>query len=140
MTPAPDRFVLKVHPATRAVEPEDPMMMCATPAPGDPDVMLECVVMEYAGLGWDVDRVLGLFRNPEYPALHALWRALGDAAVRDRVTQLLRRTGVFRCDEFIEDTQEPAEDDGQERIEIGIPAAWRRAGAPGAASEGDHHA
>ena len=39
-----ERFVPKVHPATREIEAEDPMELMAEIAPGDPDVMLNCMV------------------------------------------------------------------------------------------------
>ena len=48
----PERFVPKVHPATRAVEPDDPMDLDATLVPGDVDLMFRSVVQEYAWMGW----------------------------------------------------------------------------------------
>src|SRR5262249_58379214 len=46
-----ERFVPKVHPATREVLPEDPLALHATPVEGDPDVLIRALVREYAWMG-----------------------------------------------------------------------------------------
>jgi hypothetical protein len=124
-----DRFVPKVHPATRPVEPEDPYTLHATSAAGDPEVMLLCLVQEYAWMGWDAEQILGLFRDPSYPALNQLWDYYGEAAVRERVAGLVRETGVFRFHGTVCDgPAEEAEEAEPELVPLGIPARWRPAG------------
>src|SRR5262245_60941836 len=108
MTTSSERFVPKVHPATRSVEPDDPMTLHATPVPGDPEAMLRCVVQEYAWLGWDAEHILSLFRDPFYPALHGLRSLYGDAGIRERVVGLLRQTGVFHFQASVREEPEPA--------------------------------
>jgi hypothetical protein len=123
-----ERWVPKVHPATRPVEPEDPYSLHATLAAGDPEVMLQCLVQEYAWIGWDTERILALFRDPFYPALHALRDLYGDEGVRARVAALLNEGGVFQFDVAVEETPE-TEEPVPELIQLSIRNA-----------EGDSHA
>jgi hypothetical protein len=116
---AVDRYVPKVHPATRPVEPEDPLTLNATLVEGDPEVMLMCLVQEYAWMGWGLEEMLELFRDPFFPALHHLWQMWGEEGVRERITNCLRETAVFRCQGTVRD--EPEEPDAG-LVAIGIPA------------------
>lgn len=112
-------LVPKVHPATRPVEPEDPMSLHATPAPGDPEVMLRCVVQEYAGMGMNADQIMTLFRDPCYPALNDLLSALGEGGLRQRVEHITRQIGVFRFHAV--EAPETESQDLPELIELGLP-------------------
>lgn len=96
MEPPPDNFVPKVHPATRPVELDDPMNLFAVEVPGDPELMLRLLVEEYARMGWGLDALLGLFRDPFYVAAHGLWLHFGEEELRRRLTAMLRRVGVVR--------------------------------------------
>ena len=101
----------KVHPLDRAVEADDPMILMAEPATGDPDVMLECLLQEYAELGWEADDLLALFRSPLYPVLNQLRAWFGDQEIAQRITMLMEQTGFLRvsaqvCDE-VDDDHEP---------------------------------
>jgi hypothetical protein len=116
-------LVAKLHPATRAMEIEDPLEMLATPVPGDPEVMLQCLIQEYASMGWNGGQIFQLFSDPAYPALHSLLHAYGEAAIRERIATLLGQTGVFRCEGIVVEEPEPAEE--QELVELGIPAQWK---------------
>jgi hypothetical protein len=114
-------WVPKVHPATRSVEPDDPMTLQATPVPGDPEVMLRCVVQEFAWLGWDAEQILGLFRDPFYPVLHDLRSLYGESGIRERIAELLRQTGVFHFQTSVREEPEPAAE--PELIQLGLPAS-----------------
>jgi hypothetical protein len=120
MSTSSERWVPKVHPLARAVAPEDPMELVATPVQGDPEVMLECLVQEFAWMGWGPDELLGLFHNPMYPVLNQLREHYGDEAVRQRVQALLGRSGVFRFQETIALDPEPADEDGPELIQLSL--------------------
>ena len=122
METAAEQFVPKVHPATRPVEPDDPMTLHATAVGGDPEVMLECLVREYAWMGWEAERILHLFQDPYYPALHGLLLLFGENGVRERVTAVLGSTGVFHFDGRVHDGPESSE---PELIELGVPAHWQ---------------
>jgi hypothetical protein len=95
MSQVTDRFVPKVHPATREVEADDPLELHATPSPGDPAVMLACLVQEYAWLGCGAAEIVALFHNPEYPALNSLLDLYGERGLRERVEGLVRRPGCY---------------------------------------------
>ncbi len=114
------RLVPKVHPATRAAEPEDPMELCATATPGEPELMLRCTVEEYAREGWPVERIVALFADPAYPALHALGTWLGPAELRRRVERIVAQCGTFR----VQVVEAPDELDcvpQQELVQLEIP-------------------
>ncbi len=96
MEPTADNFVPKVHPATRPVEPEDPMNLFAVEVPGDPELMLRLLVEEYARMGWGLNALIGLFRDPFYVAAHGLWLHYGEEELTRRLGDLLKRVGVVR--------------------------------------------
>jgi hypothetical protein len=116
MTPDACRFVPKVHPARRPAEAEDPLLMEARCVAGDPELMLRCVVQEYAGLGWGAEQLLGLFMDPDYPALCELRRRYGLAGLRERVERLLGPTFQVSVWEAPESEPEP------ELMELGVLA------------------
>ncbi len=88
-------LVPKVHPLSRTVESEDPMELMATPAPGDPDVMLESIVQEFAWMGWNAEQLLELFHSPMYPVLNQLREHYGDDVIREKVEAVVGRAGVL---------------------------------------------
>ena len=88
--------VPKVHPATRSVEPEDPMNLHAVEIPGDTDLMLRVLVEEYARMGWNVDAVMNLAVDPFYQGFHGLLQLHGEEELRRRVTEIIGRCGVLR--------------------------------------------
>jgi hypothetical protein len=131
MAVTPQRFVPKVHPATRAVEIDDPMTLHATPLPGDPEVMFRCVVEEYARMGCGAEEILALFRDPFYPALNALGERFGEAGVRERLAGVLRRTGVFCFQAAVSESPEPAAE--PELVQLGSRVRL-------SATKGENHA
>ena len=104
-----DRFVPKVHPATRAVAPEDPMSLHATAVPGDPDAMIRAVVQEFGSMGWDNDAIHGLFGDPLYPVLQGLGQALGEAEIRRRIAAVWETQGVYRFHCTVQEAPEEPE-------------------------------
>ena len=64
--------------------------------PGDPDLMLRLLVEEYARIGWGVDDIMRLARDPNYTAFYGLWRLYGEEELRRRVAEILARCGVIR--------------------------------------------
>jgi hypothetical protein len=119
MTEIADRFVPKVHPDTRDVEADDPLELHATPSPGDPAVMLACLVQEYAWLGCGVEEIVALFHDPGYPALNALLDLYGAAGLSERVESLVRQTGVLQFSGRVIDEPDP-DDDGDELIQLTV--------------------
>jgi hypothetical protein len=92
-----DLSLAKPHPKDRAIEPEDPMDLQAFEVPGDPQVMLQMLVEEYARMGWGLDALLALFRDPFYVAAHGMWLLYGEEELRRRVAAVLARCGVVRA-------------------------------------------
>ena len=130
MTTEPSRFVPKVHPASRPVEAEDPLSLHAISLEGDPELMLHCVVQEYAWMGWGGEQILNLFRDPFYPALRELWDRYGEANLRERIASLIQQTGIFHFQVTIREEPEPKPEEAEpELVELGIPAQWRAEGS-----------
>jgi hypothetical protein len=121
------RFVPKVHPVTRPIEPEDPFALNATPVSGDPDLMIRAVVLEYAWLGWSADQIISLFRDPFFPLLHGLWQTLGESELRARIASLVATSGIFRFRSTIVETPADAESDSfddlisEDTLDDGMP-------------------
>ena len=84
------------HPKNRPLTVDDPMEMMAAPADGDPWVMLDGIIEEYARMGWGPAQIKELFDNPFYHATHGLRRLLGDQVIEQRIEATLGRCGVFR--------------------------------------------
>src|SRR5262245_31323525 len=125
MTTSSDRYVPKVHPATRPVEPEDPMTLHAVAVAGDPDTMLRCLVEEYAWMGWGAEQILSLFRDPFYPLLHSLWQAQGEQSIREQIELILSQTGILRFAGTVREKIEPAQAE-PELVELGIRCRMER--------------
>jgi hypothetical protein len=96
MNPADPNLVPKVHPATRPVEPEDPLNLHGFEVPGDPEIMLRMLVEEFARMGYGLEALMGLCRDPFYHALHGVWLRYGEEELRRRICGILARAGVMR--------------------------------------------
>lgn len=108
------RYVPKVHPLSRPGEVDDPLELRANPVEGDPEIMLQAIVEEFAWLGFSTDELLGLFGNPDYPVLLQLAAHFGRDEVRRRIEErlgdigLVRFTEVLADDPLAEEAEEPA--------------------------------
>lgn len=118
----PERFVPKVHPASRPIELDDPLDLNATMVAGDVELMFRSIVQEYAWMGWGVDPILGLFRDPYYPVLHGLWEALGDDTTRERIESVLAKTGVIHFRATVHEVEPEPHEEEPDLVPIGIPA------------------
>jgi hypothetical protein len=103
-------LVPKVHPLSRAATEEDPFELMAEPVPGDPVVMLECILQEFAWMGYGREQLLGLFHHPGYPVLCQLREYFGDEGVRRQVDELVARWGVLRFRETIVEPEDEPDD------------------------------
>ena len=83
-------------PMDKPLESDDPMLLRGQPVTGDPQVMLECLVEEFASMGWDADRIEKLFDMPFFRATHGLAEHFGRDGVRSRIEATLNRCGVHR--------------------------------------------
>jgi hypothetical protein len=96
MNEAEIKGVPKIHPATREILPDDPLQMQAFEVAGDPELMLRILVEEYARIGWSLEAIVRLARDPNYTAFYGLLQALGEEELRKRVSRVLARCGVMR--------------------------------------------
>ena len=88
--------VPKIHPATREALPDDPMEMHGFEVPGDPELMLRMLVEEYTRMGWGVDALMSLAKDPNYTAFYAFRKSLGDDGLRQALSRIIARCGVIR--------------------------------------------
>ena len=86
----------KVHPASREMLPEDPLHLSGVEVDGDPELMLRLLVEEYARMGWDLEAIMRLARDPFYTGFHGLWRLYGEASLKQQIAAVLARCGVVR--------------------------------------------
>lgn len=89
------------HPKDRPAELADPYQLIAGGVEGDPLLMLDCIVEEYARMGADEAQILGLFEDPMFLATHGLHGLLGAANTRERVRRTLSRCGVLRFSQTV---------------------------------------
>ena len=85
------------HPKHRPLQAEDPMMLQADCVDGSPDLMLDCLVEEYAHMGWEREAILKLIGDPFFRATSGLKKLLGEQALIARVDAVPERCGVIRC-------------------------------------------
>lgn len=121
-----ESWVEKVHPLTREVEPDDPMELMASAVPGDPEVMLECLIDEFAWIGCDAEELAAMFASPEYPVLNQLLGHFGPDGVRRRVEERLAQRSVVCFREVV--VEGPDDDDheqGPELIQLSLDKVIR---------------
>jgi hypothetical protein len=72
-------------------DPEDPLELVGVEVSGgDPDQVLDGIVQEYLFMGWSPLQILFLFRSPHYGATHQIYKAKGEAYVKERVQRLAK--------------------------------------------------
>jgi hypothetical protein len=84
------------HPRDRAILPDDPMMLEPVEIDGDPEIMIDCLIEEFARMGWDTDTIIRMFDDPFYEGPHRARQRYSDAAFRLRVRRVLARCGTLR--------------------------------------------
>jgi len=94
------------HPKDRPMKAEDPLQLNALELDGDPDVLLTCLVEEFARMGWDADMILRTFSQEEYQGPSRLLRALGPEGARRRIEAIIARCGVWKM-RIVEQTPQP---------------------------------
>ncbi len=80
-------------------DPEDPMEFVAMECPADAESegrMAECFVEEFLLMGFDRQKLVGLFQNPLYQGTHRLWLQNGEAWVNAVIDRVLSRWTFVR--------------------------------------------
>ena len=79
-------------------ESDDPWEIVGVVVPTAPDEdatgeMARALVEEFALMGYSPERLLRLFETPFYAGAHAIYRARGEAFVRQTIDAVLRKGG-----------------------------------------------
>ncbi len=90
----------------RPAGPDDPLELAIGFGPGDSEHMMDCLVEEYARLGWGIDQIEAIFVKPFFRATYGLGQSLGQAELRERIRQVLERCGVLRFQVSLERTED----------------------------------
>ncbi len=90
-------------------DPDDPMRVKVGLAEGDPHLMLDGLIEEYAAMGWDANQIAEIFESPFFLATHGLTQLFGPEVIHRRIEQILQECGVLHFD-IVE--QKPLESDG----------------------------
>ena len=84
------------HPRDRAWEADDQMLLSGQGIDGDPELMMQCLVEEFASLGYDADDIEQLFFDPSFQATAGLMERFGPNGVRRRIERIVARCGTLR--------------------------------------------
>lgn len=85
------------HGSEKKPERDDPYELVGNTVPGgDIRLMAECLVEEFALLGWEKGAIIQMFHNPFYQAAHLYYKAYGKSGVQNLVDQVLARCQVVR--------------------------------------------
>jgi hypothetical protein len=85
-----------VHPRDRVIEPEDPMMLEPVELDGDPEIMIDCLIEEFARMGWDAPTIVRMFDDPFYEGPYRARQRYNADAFETRVRRVLARCGTLR--------------------------------------------
>lgn len=80
-------------------DPADPNVLVGVALPAEAETAREMAYVfaeEFARLGFDEARLLRLFKNPFYAGLHQAYRALGEPAVSEIISECVRVWGPRR--------------------------------------------
>jgi hypothetical protein len=83
------------HNQPKALAPDDPMEIKADSVAGDERLMMECLIEEFAHLGWSAKKIARMFDQPFFLAAHGLEKRFGRQMVLDCIEHTLARCGVF---------------------------------------------
>jgi hypothetical protein len=76
---------------SKEVDPEDPLQLEAALVEGEPLLMLDSLIEEYALQGLDSSEILQLFENPFFLATHSLMQQMGKPFIQRRIEGILER-------------------------------------------------
>ena len=80
---------------SKPLDPNDPMEIKADSVAGDERLMMECLIEEFAHLGWGAEKIARMFDEPFFLASHGLEKRFGRLAVLECIEHTLARCGVF---------------------------------------------
>ena len=80
----------------KEAEPNDPMELVCETIPGEAAFLAQCVIEEFALIGYGAEDLLTLFREPVYPMLNNIFRKEGEPFVRGLIEQVLAECGTLK--------------------------------------------
>ena len=80
----------------KEAEANDPMELVCEAIPGDPLFLAQCVIEEFALIGYGAEDLVTLFRQPVYPMLNNILRKEGEVFVRNLIDQVLGEWGTLK--------------------------------------------
>ena len=80
---------------------DDPMQPTGEALFGDPELMLTCMVEEFAALGHSEAELLEMFADPFFQAATLLREKFGADGVADRVSRVIERCGVISVKTYV---------------------------------------
>ena len=99
------------HGNQKPVKSDDPYELVAQPISGvDMTFMAECLVEEFAAIGWSKEAIEQMFYNPFYQAAHNFFRAYGKERVKELVADVVGRNGGIQV-RMTESSEEPNKED-----------------------------
>jgi hypothetical protein len=84
------------HPRDRAIQADDPMMLEPVEIDGDPEIMIDCLIEEFARMGWDTPTIVRMFDDPFYEGPYRARQLYTAEAFAARVRRVLARCGTMR--------------------------------------------
>ncbi len=79
-------------------EKDDPFELKGVAIDGDPEVMIRCIIEEYARMGWGRERIMYLFETPNFQIPNRYLEEHGKEQVEKLVDRVLSEHGVFQYD------------------------------------------
>ena len=80
----------------KEAEPNDPMELVFETIPGEAAFLAQCVIEEFASIGYGAEDLFTLFREPIYPMLNDILRKEGEPFVRGLIEQVLAEWGTLK--------------------------------------------
>jgi len=95
----PDQLdTVAIVPESKPLSADDPMEIKAAIIAGDERLMMECLIEEFAHLGWGAKKIAKMFDKPFFLASHGLEKHFGRQAVHECIEHTLARCGVFHVE------------------------------------------
>ncbi len=85
-------------PENKTPEPDDPFELKGHVAGGDPEVMARSIIEEYARMGWDREKLIWLFENPNFSMPHKFYQKYGEEKTKELIDEVLKKHGVLQFD------------------------------------------
>jgi hypothetical protein len=100
----------------------DPNVLVGVSVPGDEEATREMAFVfaeEFAALGFDEDRLINLFRHPNYAGAHRAYRMLGEAEIRRIIQESLAVWGNYRV--AVQDNEQARSENYDPLVQITVP-------------------